>query len=222
MSFFVTYVSWFLREGLPSESSEDEVEEVSMPGEATGASSVQGRGSMDPATVKAAAQALVETFVRKSITDARQQAASAALSRHASSDNVETPPEEEVPSPERDDGVVDAEGLAEIAGESWAKRLIDAGARTVRCLADCDEENLVNKLRATQQLSEGAGSEVGGDVEGPSERARVDEDAVTGWIQEARGIELDEIMSELVEGDDNVLEVSRSVVNEARSLRVSN
>lgn len=96
---------------------------------------------------------------------------------------------------------VDVEGLTEVAGEAGAGLLAAAGVRTIGQLADCDEEELTRELSA---LREGEALPTGGDsIAGD----KVQAEKVAEWVQAARGEELDEIMAEIVGGDDDVVEV---------------
>lgn len=107
---------------------------------------------------------------------------------------------------EEEEEEVDIEGLTEVAGEAGAGLLAAAGVRTIGQLADRDEEELTRLVGALQA---GGGLPAGG---GGNAGERVQSEKVAEWVQAARGEELDEIMADIVEGDDDVVEVRRSEV----------
>ena len=116
----------------------------------------------------------------------------------ASSKGAETEKGKEEGGEEKEEEEVDMEGLTEVAGEAGAGLLAAAGIRTIGQLADRDEEELTRELGT---LREGEALPAGG--------GRSAEE-VAEWVQAARGEELDEIMADIVGGDDDVVEVRGS------------
>lgn len=127
---------------------------------------------------------------------------------------------------EKEEEEIDMEGLVEVAGEPGARLLVTAGLRTLGQLADRDEEDLVRQLAALQQQQQqqqerdaGEGSAAGeraaadggagggGGGNGSREKAGVTAEEVSEWVQGARGEELDEIMADIVGGNEDVIEV---------------
>lgn len=195
------------------------------PSEPSAKMSVQNEtGATDPAAASSTIQAAEAVRATIAAAVARRRAAKAAVARAASADLG--PPEPLGAAlasadyssvgggdqAERNDEAVDMEGLSEVAGESGARILVAAGVRTVRQLADQNEEDLARKLKATEGRTSQGGPEPEGEVEGDTAREEISEEAVSEWIQAARGEELDEIMAELVGGDEDVVEVSGAVL----------
>ncbi|CAB1121007.1 unnamed protein product [Ectocarpus sp. CCAP 1310/34] len=131
---------------------------------------------------------------------------------------------------EEEEEEIDMEGLVEVAGEPGAGLLVAAGLRTLGQLADRDEEDLARQLAALQQqqqqqherdagegsaAGEGAaadgGAGGGGGSSGSGEKARVTAEEVSEWVQGARGEELDEIMADIVGGNEDVIEALEEV-----------
>ncbi|CBN77999.1 conserved unknown protein [Ectocarpus siliculosus] len=130
---------------------------------------------------------------------------------------------------EKEEEEIDMEGLVEVAGEPGAGLLVAAGLRTLGQLADRDEEDLARQLAALQQqqqqqerdagegpaAGEGAaadgGAGGGGGGSGSGEKARVTAEEVSEWVQGARGEELDEIMADIVGGNEDVIEALEEV-----------
>ena len=107
---------------------------------------------------------------------------------------------------------VDLEGLTVLAGEAGAKLLVAAGVRTLGQLADRDEEELTRDLliqegRAPVEVERGDG--------GGSEGV-VGVEQVAEWVQAARAEELDEIMADIVGGDEDIIEVRVLAANRGR------
>lgn len=103
---------------------------------------------------------------------------------------------------------LDMEGLTEVAGEAGARLLVAAGVRTLGELADRDEENLTRQLGVLQEAEKihaSAASAGGGGAGG--EGGIIGAEQVSEWVQGARGEELDEIMADIVGGDEDVVEV---------------
>lgn len=103
---------------------------------------------------------------------------------------------------------LDMEGLTEVAGEAGARLLVAAGVRTLGELADRDEENLTRQLGVLQEAEKvhaSAASAGGGDAGGEGDIIGAEQ--VSEWVQGARGEELDEIMADIVGGDEDVVEV---------------
>ncbi|CAM9892219.1 unnamed protein product [Ectocarpus fasciculatus] len=128
---------------------------------------------------------------------------------------------------------IDMEGLEEVAGEPGARLLVAAGLRTLGQLADRDEEDLARQLATLQQqqqqqqqekdvggegsaAGEGAAADEGGAGDGgggssSGEKARVTAEEVSEWVQGARGEELDEIMADIVGGNEDLIEALEEV-----------
>lgn len=104
---------------------------------------------------------------------------------------------------------LDIEGLTEVAGEAGAKLLVAAGVRTLGELADRDEEDLARQLGVLQEgvRRQGPAASTGGGEDGGAGDTVVGAEKVSEWVQEARGDELDEIMADIVGGDEDVVEV---------------
>ncbi|CAM9325703.1 unnamed protein product [Ectocarpus sp. 8 AP-2014] len=142
--------------------------------------------------------------------------------------------EEEEEDEEDEEEELDMEGLVEVAGEPGAGLLVAAGLRTLGQLADRDEEDLARQLAALQQqqqqqqqqqerdagegsaAGEGAAADGGaggggGGGSGGGEKARVTAEEVSEWVQGARGEELDEIMADIVGGNEDVIEALEEV-----------
>lgn len=225
------------REGLPSEDEEEEKKEGE---EEKGEAAQSAPTPVDQATVRAMARVLVSKISSMSTVQARQRAARAAISRQAGASVImpRAPAAPGAIAPGRDEGSstraagasagdaaaagggasveqraegVDEEGLSELAGAAGARLLVAAGVTTVALLADRDEEELARELGELQgRRREGGAAGGGGEAEG--EVVEISEEVVSGWVEEARGEELDEVMAELVGGDEDLVEV-RGVPN---------
>lgn len=222
------------REGVQTDSSEDEEDQPEAVAVAPGGAANSSPGE---APVSEAAQAAAAAAAA---ADARRRAANAALARLTASQQRPVPaaaaaaaagegggaaPMTVVPSEgaaeqggasaeaEEED---DVEGLAEVAGEAGAGLLVAAGVRTLGQLADRDEEELARELAVLQDRQERRGDGDGaaraegseGAAGAPAEAERFSAEQVSEWVQSARGDELDEIMADILGEDEDVIEVS--------------
>lgn len=127
---------------------------------------------------------------------------------------------------EKEEVEIDLEGLTEVAGDLGGKLLVAAGVRTLGQLADRDEEELAGELAPLQQQQQqqeadgastvegaaAAGGSTGTSTSSTGEGDRVSVGQVSEWVQAARGEELDEIMADIVGGDEDVVEVREGCI----------
>ncbi|CAM9502684.1 unnamed protein product [Ectocarpus sp. 6 AP-2014] len=226
------------KEGIETDSSEEEKEEEqphaaeSLPSdevseEARAASAAAAAADARRRAANAALARLTASQRRPATAAAGGSAAAAAVTvapvvpatEEENADGVEEKEEEEI----------DMEGLVEVAGEPGAGLLVAAGLRTLGQLADRDEEDLARQLAALQQqqqqerdagegsaAGEGAAADGGaggggGGSSGSGEKASVTAEEVSEWVQGARGEELDEIMADIVGGNEDVIEALEEV-----------
>lgn len=229
-----------IREGLPSEESDEGQEAASSVGAVGLSVAPEGAMEADRLSENKQSDRHGDATAAEAISaEARQRAANAALARLMASQQRTRRPQEEVTTGNmetsetsgvvkdrdeqktsnptiassdgaRSDGAdgsgreveVDMESLSEIAGGAGARFLVAAGINTLGQLADRDEEELARELSARQNgtLVEGGGCD-------GHEELVLGVEKVSEWVQAARGEELDDIMADIVGGDDDVLEV---------------
>eukprot|EP00903_Cladosiphon_okamuranus_P006930 g6745.t1 len=222
------------KEGIETDSSdeedgnqEEETVEV-VPAPAAGGGHGEEEGSEAARAADARRRAANAALARLTASQHRPTAGAAAVTSGASSGaaaagGVSAPPEEtgrdasmvEKAESEEVDVEVDLEGLTEVVGEPGAKLLIAAGVKTIGQLADRDEDELSRALAVLQQKQQqeaGVSAESAADGSGSSgEGHTIDAEQVSEWVQSARGEELDEIMADILEGDEDVVEALEQV-----------
>lgn len=167
----------------------------------------QGRSTSDISATEAHAEEDLEkgasSILAVSPTVSRALEAATARQERGIIPEEKAQPEEAEREKEEE---VDMEGLTDIAGEAGARLLAAAGVRTLGHLADRDEEELACELDALQKGCMGSPS-TASETGVSAEEKKVDPEEVSEWVQGARGEELDEIMADIVGGDEDLVEV---------------
>lgn len=207
------------REGIQTDSSDDNPETPSSTTTGEPLAPAAAAAAVNDSSAEAVSE---ERLAAATAADARQRAANAALARLASSQSHPRPEgvadgigvatsaaarvsmdaseEPHRQGTEREEDGVDMEGLTEVAGEAGATLLVAAGVRTLGQLADREEEELTRELGVVQE----GGTSTG---ERSNAAVRVSAEEVSEWVQGAREEELDEIMLDIVGGNEDVVEV---------------